>query len=549
MKSLFSALAERLLDTRSRVLVPVSCLVWLAMLAGTRSLMLPDEGRYIGVAWAMLESGDWLTPKLDGLPYFHKPPLFYWLTGLALKLFGSNDWAGRLASVLGAVLAASGLYLFVRRHVDQRLATLSAAVLVTQPMFFAGAQYANLDMLVAGMISATIVCGAAAVLRMANGEPYRLALAAAYVFAALGVLAKGLIGFVLPGAVLFAWLLLRKRYRLIPRLLSIAMIGLFVAVAAPWFVWMQISYSGFWDYFFVYHHFQRFSQTGFSNAQAFWFYVPVLLLGALPWSPWIARACTWKFLADPEQFEIRSLMIVWMLVIVIFFSLPNSKLVGYVFPALPPLAFLIADALLGWLRKRQEAQRPEAAAYLGGSLVVAGGMCVLFIALVGQFDDTSTRALSRQVAPLYRSGDQIVMIDEYEYDVPFYLQAEKDAWVVSDWQDAAAIAERDNWRKELYDAGQFDAARMREVLLLPGEFVSRLCAYRGGSLWVWGKMTQLLRYEFLPRDAVAFADDRRVVWRLDAARRAQLKACRDAPDSGEGATSTSTPLDMPGAAQ
>ena len=218
-------------------------------------------------------------------------------------------------------------------------------------------------------------------------------------------------------------------------------------------------------------------------------------------------------------------------------------------PALPPLAFLIADALLGWLRKRQEAQRPEAAAYLGGSLVVAGGICVLFIALVGQFDDTSTRALSRQVAPLYRSGDQIVMIDEYEYDVPFYLQAEKDAWVVSDWQDAAAIAERDNWRKELYDAGQFDAAKMREVLLLPGEFVSRLCAYRGGALWVWGKMTQLLRYEFLPQEAVAFADDRRVVWRLDAARRAQLKACRDAPDSGAGATSTSTLLDMPGAAR
>ncbi|MQM32570.1 MAG: glycosyl transferase, partial [Candidatus Accumulibacter phosphatis] len=190
------------------------------MLAGTRSLMLPDEGRYIGVAWAMLNSGDWLTPTLDGLPYFHKPPLFYWLTGLSLKLFGVNDWAGRLASVFGALVAVGGLFFFVRRYAGQRLATLAVAVLVTQPMFFAGAQYANLDMLVAGMISASIVCGASAILRLDSGQSYRPALAAAYVFAALGVLAKGLIGIVLPGAILLAWLLLRKRYRLIPALLS-----------------------------------------------------------------------------------------------------------------------------------------------------------------------------------------------------------------------------------------------------------------------------------------------------------------------------------------
>jgi predicted membrane-bound mannosyltransferase len=213
MKHFLSAVAASLLEARSRFLVLLLCAAWLAMLAGTRSLMLPDEGRYIGVAWAMLNSGDWLTPTLDGLPYFHKPPLFYWLTGLSLKLFGVNDWAGRLASVFGALVAVGGLFFFVRRYAEQRLATLAVAVLVTQPMFFAGAQYANLDTLVAGMISATIVCGASAILRLDSGQSYRPALAAAYVFAALGVLAKGLIGFVLPGAILLAWLLLRKRYR------------------------------------------------------------------------------------------------------------------------------------------------------------------------------------------------------------------------------------------------------------------------------------------------------------------------------------------------
>ncbi len=541
MKRFLSAVAARLLETRSTLLVLLVCAAWLAMLAGARSLMLPDEGRCIGVAWAMLRSGDWLTPTLDGLPYFHKPPLFYWLTGLALQLFGVNEWAGRLASVFGALLAVGGLFFFVRRYAGERPATLAAAVLVTQPMFFAGAQYANLDMLVAGMISATIVCAAHAILRLDSGRSYRPALAAAYVFAALGVLAKGLIGIVLPGAIVLAWLLLRGRYRLIPALLALPMIGLFVAVAAPWFVWMQISYHGFWDYFFVYHHFQRFAHTGFSNAQPFWFYLPVLFLGTLPWAPWIWRACAWKYLVDPEKIEIRSLMLVWMLGILVFFSLPNSKLVGYILPALPPLAFLIADGFLDWRQKRQaeRAAKPElreqgadASLYLGASLVGGGVLCVVFITLVAVFDSTSTRSLSRQVAPLYSPDEQMVMIDEYEYDLPFYLRPEKDVWVVSDWQDTAAIAARDNWRKELYDAGQFDSAKMREVLLLPGEFVARLCAYTGASLWLWGKTAQAQRYSFLPAEAIAFANARRTVWRLDAEQRRRLKDCQPTPPAG-----------------
>ena len=127
MKRFLSAVAARLLETRSTLLVLLVCAAWLAMLAGARSLMLPDEGRYIGVAWAMLRSGDWLTPTLDGLPYFHKPPLFYWLTGLALQLFGVNEWAGRLASVFGALLAVGGLFFFVRRYAGERPATLAAA--------------------------------------------------------------------------------------------------------------------------------------------------------------------------------------------------------------------------------------------------------------------------------------------------------------------------------------------------------------------------------------------------------------------------------------
>jgi hypothetical protein len=175
-------LFARLVDTRSALLVIVATAVWLAATAGVRPLMLPDEGRYVGIAWEMLTSGDWLVPRLDGLPFFHKPPLFYWLTSLSLGLFGSHQLAARVASLLAATLAAGGMYLFARRYRGSQVATIAVVVLLTQPIFYAAAQFANLDMLVAGLISLAILSGADALLRLEKGNPYHAALARAYGF-------------------------------------------------------------------------------------------------------------------------------------------------------------------------------------------------------------------------------------------------------------------------------------------------------------------------------------------------------------------------------
>ena len=134
--------------------------IWLSATAWARPLMLPDEGRYAGVAWEMLRSGDWLTPTLDGLPFFHKPPLFYWLTASALSVFGLNEWAARMASIVGASAGAYALYLYVVRYAGLRAARMALLVLLTQLLFFGGSQFANLDMLVAGCIGATILLAA-----------------------------------------------------------------------------------------------------------------------------------------------------------------------------------------------------------------------------------------------------------------------------------------------------------------------------------------------------------------------------------------------------
>src|SRR6187401_3549360 len=126
--------------TRQRSLeVPLLLLLalaWLGATAGLRDLSLPDEGRYVGVAWEMLRSGDWLTPTLNGLPFFHKPPLFYWIAALALKVTGGVAWASRAPSLLGAGIVALGTYLFVRRWSRPGMARAVLLVLLTQPIFF-----------------------------------------------------------------------------------------------------------------------------------------------------------------------------------------------------------------------------------------------------------------------------------------------------------------------------------------------------------------------------------------------------------------------------
>ena len=137
--------------------VAVLTLAWLTATAWARPLMLPDEGRYVGVAWEMLQSGNWLTPTLNGLPYFHKPPLFYWITAASMSVLGANEWAARTAPLLGAWVGAMAMFLFVRRWVGQTMAGATTLVLLVQPLFFLGGQFANLDMLVAGCITATVL--------------------------------------------------------------------------------------------------------------------------------------------------------------------------------------------------------------------------------------------------------------------------------------------------------------------------------------------------------------------------------------------------------
>src|SRR3569832_1176916 len=130
--------------------------LWLAATGWVRTLALTDEGRYVSVSWETLRSVYWVTLSLDGLPYFHKPPLFYWITAASLSVFGMNEWAARLAPLVGAAAAAASIYLFALHHAGRTVARLALAMFVLQPLVFITNQNTNTDMLVAGCITATI---------------------------------------------------------------------------------------------------------------------------------------------------------------------------------------------------------------------------------------------------------------------------------------------------------------------------------------------------------------------------------------------------------
>ncbi|HOL64840.1 MAG TPA: glycosyltransferase family 39 protein [Accumulibacter sp.] len=504
---------------------------WLLLTSGLRPLMLPDEGRYAGIAWEMLSAGDWLVPRLSGLPFFHKPPLFYWLTALSLGIFGAQAWAARMASIMGALLAVAGLYFFLRRYRSPRLAILVCVILVTQPIFFAGAQFANLDMLVAGLISVTILSAADSVARLRNRQSYQWVLLRTYALAACGVLAKGLIGLVLPGGVIVLWLLWRKEWRLIRPLLSLPGAIVFLAIAAPWFVLMQQQYPGFYDYFVVYHHFRRFAETGFNNQLPGWIYLPVILVCALPWSPWVFRwfpsVINRQWPPEQAQDGVRSLMLIWLLLIVAFFSLPSSKLVGYILPAIPPFAFLIGESFFIWWQKNASGARRV---YLV-TLMLAVLSCLALIVGVAMSNRTSAKALALDSADVSQTQDRLLLLDGYPYDLPFYLHLRYPPWVLGNWDDPH-IDKHDNWRKELADAGKFEALARAEHLLDTARLADRVCQARDGALWVWGQKEDRTLTSWLPEKSVFRTAGKFTLWRLVAADIRTLSLCAGRPTSG-----------------
>ncbi len=306
---------------------------------GERALWHPDEGRYSEIPREMVESGDFVTPRLNGVKYFEKPALFYWLQAGAIKLFGVNEWALRLWPALLALLGCLAVYGAGRALYGRRAGLIAAAVLATSPLYYLMARIITLDMAVSVFLTGALLAFLLGV-RAPPGRPRALYLYGFYALCAAATLTKGLIGLVIPSMVIGVWIVLLWDWRL---LLSIRLptgLLLFFALAAPWHWFAAQANPEFAHFYFIHEHVERYLTTTHGRYQPWWFFGPVLILGMLPWIGLTFPAVR-DVLSGWRKRREELFLLLWAGLVFVFFSASSSKLIPYILPVLPPLALLV----------------------------------------------------------------------------------------------------------------------------------------------------------------------------------------------------------------
>lgn len=311
---------------------------------GWRALWDSDEGRYAEIAREMLELKSWIVPHLNYVLYFEKPPLMYWLTAFSMTLFGQNAFAARFWCAAFGVLTVAVTMRLGREWKDDRVGILAGGVLATSLGFFALTQFLVLDMALTFWTTLTLLA-AARILRERAPENVRKASYLAAAAVAGGILTKGPVAVVLPGAAFLLTALYTRmgaQLKKIPWKGALAFCGL---IAAPWFVVVSLRYPFFVPFFFIHEHLARFLTTVHHREAPFYFFVPILFGGLLPWSFFLFKVGD-RWLRHPgrslKRDPVAALLVIWSVLVFIFFSLSQSKLFAYVLPIYPAAALLIA---------------------------------------------------------------------------------------------------------------------------------------------------------------------------------------------------------------
>jgi 4-amino-4-deoxy-L-arabinose transferase-like glycosyltransferase len=371
-----------------------------------------DEPRYAQVAREMLARNDWITPTLGGTPWLEKPPLYYWQAMLAYSIFGVSDWAARLPSAVDATLMVAAIYLFLKRfrpgfELDGALITASAAGVV------GFARAASTDMPLTAMFSIALLAWYAWYESEARGY-----LAAFYFFLALGMLAKGPVAPFLAVAIVVIFAVAKSDYRLLWRTLWVPGVLLFCAVALPWHVAVQIKNPDFFRVFILQHNFARFGTNLYHHREPFWYYVPVALLGLIPWAVFVAVSLAetirvwWAERREMLSSEdaLNAFLVIWLAVPVAFFSFSQSKLPGYIVPALPAGTLLLAEYVR---RRATDGERPGIFLVVVHSFVAAlimvPALLVQYIVLQRRFPWGQAAAISLTFAAVLAIGMTVTL--------------------------------------------------------------------------------------------------------------------------------------------
>lgn len=487
---------------------------------GMHPLLIPDEARYSEVAREMLVNHQFLTPQLDGIDFFDKPILFYWLQALSMAIFGVNEWAVRLFPMLFGVFGAAVVYGTCKQLYNRETAWICALILASSPIYFISAHYANLDLEVAVLITASL-CFFIRAYQPTTKTLSSSWLYAAYALAGLAVLTKGLIGIVFPIMIIGLWIAITNQWFLVRQMKILQGLALFLLITLPWFVAVAYKNEGFLHYFFYVQQFLRFLTASFNNIEPWWFYFPIVIVGFTPWFSFLYTAARNY---EGRKNSSSTFFIIWFAVVLVFFSIPHSKLLGYILPAIPPLAILAGTVyhsvsqqairrvtwcyivfvlILGlsvWaipqgitahygITIKLQAFISFAFFFLGVFLtnlarikptfMFAGLVFANFFILNLLFASyllLPSEAFARffpvktavtAVSPLIKSDDIIVTYFSYTYDVSMYTQ--KTALIVDDW-NKPNLAMVDSWQGEFAYSMQYLQPSAKERLISPEQF-------------------------------------------------------------------------------
>ena len=447
------------------------------LMLGSRPLFTPDEGRYAEIAREMVVRGDYITPTLNGIKYFEKPALFYWLGAAAIKLGGSSVFALRCINAMIAILGCLATYAVGRKLYGRTAGLLASIILGTNTLYFVMAHMISLDLPVTVLLAVSLYGFILAALEKnpAISRNYLLSAAAA---SALAVLTKGLIGAIFPAIIAAAWLTLLDEWRQLKRLPVFSALLVFLLIAAPWHILVNQYNPEFFHFYFIEQHFLRYTTKEVGHYQPMWFFLPTLIAGFFPWIVFLPQALvasvprTWQ---QRRQYASELFFIIWAIVIFVFFSFSKSKLIPYILPVMPALAILTGRYLASFAKT---ASRGLVAGYICLLFCVIGITCylwnisitvsnpvyatlylraslapfvigaalslfmvsqkpriALYITIIStslflvishgavRYIDTRTIqpltvTLAKQLAP----GDEVMTYNQYYQDLPFYLQ-------------------------------------------------------------------------------------------------------------------------------
>jgi 4-amino-4-deoxy-L-arabinose transferase-like glycosyltransferase len=329
--------------TKILVLILIYGLLWFGTL-NYRHLIPSDEGRYAEIAREMLVTGDWVTPRYNGYKYFEKPPLQIWATATAFNIFGIGDWQARLWTALTGFLTILFIGFTGARIYSARAGWLASLVLASSPMWVIGGHINSLDMGLSAFLVAAL-CSLLLAQNSRNQNGARHWMWACWAFMALATLSKGVIGVAIPGMVFVVYSITAWDWKIWKRLYIVSGTLVFLAITAPWFVLVAQRNPEFLEFFFIHEHLQRFTQTAHSRTGPIYYFIPLLILGFLPWVAQIPGAIRQAWLERNREFSSGWLLTCWFAVILGFFSLSQSKLPGYIIPIFPALALIVGNYL------------------------------------------------------------------------------------------------------------------------------------------------------------------------------------------------------------